>query len=291
MSLLRIRAANSSSKKQHYLRRKLDRLERIVSECDGALVAFSGGVDSTLLLAVAKELLGRRAVAATVAFPAFPRAELRSARAIAKSLGTRHVVIKAEELMELGAFSSNPPDRCYHCKKHILERMLREARKLGLSCVLEASNADDLMDYRPGRKAVLEMGVRSPLVEAGLSKSEIRTLSKALGLPNWDKPSSACLATRIPYGERITRERLLRIERAEEFLASVGLSRFRLRDHGAIARLETGEGDWRLFLDGNLRARIIRKLKALGFSFATVDLEGYRTGSMNELLRQKNDPL
>jgi uncharacterized protein len=269
------------------LGRKLTRLERLVGRCGSALVAFSGGVDSTFLLAVARRALGERVIAATVSFPAVPAAEVREARAMARRLGARHVVVKADDILKLRGFAANPPDRCYHCKRAILSKLSAVARERGMACVVEASNTDDMRDYRPGRRAVEELGVRSPLVEAGISKNDIRTLSRALGLPTWSKPSAACLASRIPYGKRITRARLSRIEKGEAFLASLGFVVNRLRDHGEIARIEITDEDARRLLDAAMRRRIVRRLKALGFRYVTFDLEGYRTGSMNEALRRK----
>ena len=266
---------------------KLARLERILSRCGSALIAFSGGVDSTFLLAVARDVLGDRAVAATVAFPAVPAAEVKEARALARRIGARHVVVKADELLDLEGFAGNPPDRCYHCKKAILSKLGAVARRRGLACIIEASNTDDAGDYRPGRRAVRELGARSPLVEAGISKKDVRELSRARGLPTWSKPSAACLASRIPYGERITRARLSRIEKGEAVLAAAGFSPARLRDHGGVARIEVPPEEMPRLLGAGLRRRIAQKLKALGFRYAAADLEGYRSGSMNETLRGK----
>lgn len=270
--------------------RKLVRLEAILSRCDGALVAFSGGVDSTFLLSVAREVLGDRALAATVSFPAVPAAEVRAARALARRIGARHVVVAADEVMRLEGFASNPPDRCYHCKSAILAKLREVAKRHGIECLLEASNTDDRGDYRPGSIAVMEHGVRSPLVEAGISKKDVRELSRLRGLPTWNKPSAACLASRIPYGEAITRARLARIERAEAYLARRGFRVVRVRDHGPIARIEAGEEDFLRLLDDGTRAAIARKLRSLGFRFVTFDLEGYRTGSLNESILAGKPP-
>lgn len=263
---------------------KLARLERTVARCGGALVAFSGGVDSTFLLSVAKDVLGTDLLAVTVAFPAVPAAEIKSARALARALKVRHMVVRADDVMEMERFSGNPPDRCYHCKKAILSRLFALAQALGFPCVLEASNKDDAKDYRPGRRAVKELKAKSPLVKAGLTKADIRALSLERGLPTWNRPSAACLASRIPYGEEITREKLTRIERGEAFLVSLGFSSCRLRHHGEIARVEVPGDELGRLLAAGIRARVVKKLKTLGFKYVTFDLEGYRTGSMNEAL-------
>lgn len=266
------------------LARKLALLEKALSRCESALVAFSGGVDSTFLLSVAREVLGDRVLAATVSFPAVPAAEVRAARAMARRLGARHVVVTADEIMRIEGFAANPADRCYHCKSAILSKLREVARRQGIECLLEASNTDDRGDYRPGAVAVIEHGVRSPLVEAGISKGDVRALSRQRGLSTWNKPSAACLASRIPYGETITRARLARIERAERYLAGRGFRVVRVRDHGAIARIEAAEEDFIRLLDGAARQAIARKLRSLGFRYVTFDLDGYRTGSLNEAL-------
>lgn len=263
---------------------KLARLERIVARCDGALVAFSGGVDSTFLLSVARDVLGAKLLAVTVAFPAVPAAEVRRAKALARSLKVRHLVVRADDVIGMERFHSNPPDRCYHCKTAILSKLVAIAQALGFPCILEASNRDDLADYRPGHRAVRELGAKSPLIEAGLTKDDIRALSKKRGLSTWNKPSAACLASRIPYGETITREKLERIEKGEAYLAGLGFGAVRLRHHGALARIEIPEGEIRRLAGGALRRAIVAKMKAIGFRYVTFDLEGYRSGSMNETL-------
>jgi uncharacterized protein len=263
---------------------KLERLKTIVARCDGALVAFSGGVDSTFLLSVAKEVLGAKLLAVTVAFPAVPAAEVRKAKALARSLKVRHLVVRADDVIGMELFRANPPDRCYHCKTAILSKLIAIAQALGFPCILEASNKDDVKDYRPGHRAVKELGGKSPLIEAGLTKADIRALSKKRGLPTWNKPSAACLASRIPYGETITREKLERIEKGEAWLASLGFGAIRLRHHGALARIEVPGGEIPRLASGALRGKVVAKMKALGFRYVTVDLEGYRSGSMNETL-------
>ena len=255
--------------------------------CDGALVAFSGGVDSTFLLSVAKDALGAKLLAVTVSFPAVPRSEVEAAKGLARKLKVKHLVVRADGVAAMKRFRSNPPDRCYHCKKAILSKLVAIAKKRGFPCILEASNRDDMKDYRPGHKAVKELGARSPLVEAGLSKADIRALSKERGLVTWDKPSAACLASRIPYGETITRAKLASIEEGEAFLVSLGFGACRLRHHGTLARIEVPESEMTKLLKGGLRHKIVEKLKALGFRYVTFDLEGYRSGSMNEALMEK----
>jgi uncharacterized protein len=231
---------------------------------------------------VAREVLGDRAVAVTVAFPAVPASEVRGARSLARRIGARHVVLRADDVMALERFRRNPPDRCYHCKIAIFSKLSAAAQALGVPCVLEASNRDDLADYRPGHRAVRELGARSPLIEAGLSKADVRALSRERGLATWDKPSAACLASRVPYGEEITREKLGRIERAEAYLAALGFEAVRVRHHGEIARIEVPPDGIDRLLESPLRRRIAARLRKLGFRYVTVDLEGYRSGSMNE---------
>ena len=246
-------------------------------------MAFSSGVDSTFLLRVAHEELGDRVVAATARSHSFPNRELDEATAFCRAEGVRHVVIDSEEL-DIPGFAENPPDRCYHCKKELFGKLLAFARDNGLAAVLEGSNIDDDGDYRPGRRAIRELGILSPLHEAGLTKTEIRALSRKMGLPTSDKPSFACLASRFPYGERITVRGLERVEKAEQWLldAGWGLTQLRVRSHGDLARIEVPPADI-----PRLAARaseIAAAFKDLGFAYVTLDLLGYRTGSMNEIL-------
>ena len=262
---------------------KLAHLKELLREMDGAVVAFSSGVDSTFLLRVAHEVLGERVIAATIRSHTFPKRELDEAVSFCRAEGVRHEVIDSEEL-DIPGFAENPPDRCYHCKKELFSRLLAFARENGLAAVLEGSNIDDDGDYRPGRRAIKELGIRSPLHEAGLSKAEIRALSREMGLPTSDKPSFACLASRFPYGERITAGALERVERAEQWLldAGLGLKQLRVRSHGALARIEVpSDAIPRLAARA---AEIAAAFKELGFSYVALDLLGYRTGSMNETL-------
>ena len=250
------------------------------------LVAFSGGVDSTLLCLAASEALGERAVAASAVSATYPERELAEARAQAAQIGIHHLIVKTDELGD-PAFCQNPPDRCYLCKQELFTVLGERARELGLAHILDGNNKDDDKDYRPGRKAGAELGVRSPFVELGLGKQDIRWLARAKGLSIWDKPATACLASRIPYGEPITPERLLRIDRAEEALQALGFRQVRVRDHGSVARIEVSAADLPSFLDGAVRQQATARLKACGYLYVCLDLIGYRTGSMNEELSRE----
>ncbi|MDR1686578.1 MAG: ATP-dependent sacrificial sulfur transferase LarE [Desulfovibrio sp.] len=267
------------------LKEKQRRLEECLRSFGSVATAFSGGVDSSFLLACAHAVLGAKAVAVTGRSLSFPLRELHAAEDFAASLGIRHFLVDSEEL-EVDGFSDNPPNRCYLCKKALFGKVLRVAREQGAAHVIEASNVDDEGDYRPGLQAAAELGVHSPLRMVRLGKDEIRQLSRERGLPTWDKPSFACLASRFPYGERIDPERLRRIDAAEQFLLDRGCRQVRVRFHdgGRLARVELDERGFALFADPALRAAVNSRLKELGFAYAAIDLEGYRTGSMNATL-------
>jgi uncharacterized protein len=233
------------------------------------------------------ELLGDRALAGTALSVIYPAWEQEEAGRLARELGARHIFVQTME-MEMPSFTDNAPDRCYHCKKELYAKLWQLAKKEGLKQVVDGSNLDDLADYRPGRQAARELNVRSPLQEAGLTKDDIRHLSRAFGLRTWDKPALACLSSRFPYGVKITREKLSQVETGEKLLRSMGLRQFRLRHHGRLARIEVLPEQFSLLMEQ--APKIIQDLKACGFTYVTMDLEGYRTGSMNETLlpRMKN---
>ncbi len=262
------------------LQHKLDRLRAILSEMGSVLVAYSGGIDSTFVLKVAHEQLHEKALGITAVSPTFPSMELEAATRVAQEIGARHEIVRTDQL-EIAEFARNDAARCFHCKTDLYQLLstLRPAQTA--ACVVDGTNLDDLGDDRPGIKAAREWGVRSPLVEAELSKAEIRVLAKDLGLSNWDKPAAACLSSRIPRGITITREKLSRIEAAEAVLHREGFRHYRVRDHGEIARLEVAKPEIARLMESERAAKISTELKALGFRFVVVDLEGYRPGGVS----------
>ncbi len=269
---------------------KLTNMKSEIASLGSALVAFSGGVDSSFLLKVCLDTLagtGGKVLAVTARSSTYPSSELSEAISLASSMGARHMVIDSEEL-EIEGFASNPPDRCYHCKNELFGKLLDIARKEGLAAILDGANADDLRDYRPGSKAAKELGVRSPLKESGLTKDEIRTFSRDLGLPTWEKPAFACLASRFPYGVTITTEKLTMVELAEKALRELGFRQARVRHHGIVARIELEPELIARAVEPVMAEKIQNALKETGFSYVAVDILGYRTGSMNETLKTED---
>ena len=266
---------------------KLKKLQDYLRSLESVAVAFSSGVDSTFLLKVAHEILGDNVMAITVQSSSFPKRELNEAIAFCKKEDIRHKVCQVDE-MKIEGFSQNPPNRCYLCKHALFEKIGAIAEKNEIAYVAEGSNMDDLGDYRPGLQAVAELGVKSPLREAGLTKAEIRELSKEMGLSTWEKPSFACLASRFVYGETISKEKLIMVENAEQLLLEHGFRQFRVRMHGRMARIEVMPEEFLKLLQEEVREDIVKQFKQFGFTYVTMDLTGYRMGSMNETLDKKN---
>ena len=263
---------------------KLTKLREIVTDMGSALVAHSGGVDSTLVLRVAVDALGSGVLAVTGRSPAVPDGELAEAEQLAKTFGARHVFVDTNELERPG-YVANGPDRCYHCKSELFDVLAPIQEREGLAWIIDGTNRDDLGDHRPGIRARRERGIRSPLVEAEMTKDDVRAVSRMLGLSTAEKPALACLSSRLPYGTQVTTEALARIGAAEERIRRLGFRQFRVRHHGDLARLEVEPSELDRALAPDMRAAIVRGLKEAGYRWVSVDLEGYRTGSLNEVLR------
>ncbi|HEU5316595.1 MAG TPA: ATP-dependent sacrificial sulfur transferase LarE [Chloroflexota bacterium] len=265
---------------------KYDRLRQIVRSLESTLVAFSAGVDSTLLLKVCVDELGPdRAVAVTAVSESYPSHELAQAKRLARDVGARHVLVDTNELADEN-YASNPTNRCFYCKQELFTTIFPLAEREGLKTVVYGANLDDTGDYRPGMQAAKQLGARAPLLDAEMGKPEIRAVSRLLGLETWDKPAFACLSSRIPYGERVTEEKLQQIDRAEIALVGEGFRQVRVRHHGEIARIEVPPSELSHFFEDGRNERVARALKEIGFRYVTLDLQGYRSGSLNEGLAQ-----
>lgn len=268
------------------MKTKFEVLKSSLKKLQSVVIAFSGGVDSSFLVKVARDTLGRKNVlAVTAASETYPRSELREAKRLAKLIGVRHIIIKTDEL-KVANFKANSPQRCYYCKRELFNKINKIAKEGGIRYIADATNYDDIKDLRPGRRAAEEMQIRSPLKEACITKEDVRTLSKRLSLPTWNKPAYACLASRVPYYEMITKRKLKLIESAEQILHDkFEFRQVRVRCHRDIARIEAGPEEIYKFFRNGLREGIVKEFNEIGFKYVTVDLKGYRTGSMNEVLK------
>ena len=265
------------------LQNTLKQLQCHIEKMGSLAVAYSGGVDSTFLLKVAHDVLQDRAIAVTARSSTYPEREFKEAAEFTRRAGIKHIIIHSEEL-DIEGFTANPPNRCYLCKYELFSKIKEVAQKYNIKYIAEGSNIDDLGDYRPGMQAIKELGIISPLKDAGLGKDAIRKLSKQMELPTWDKPAFACLASRFPYGVKITRDKLAMVDRAEQYLLNLGFKQVRVRHHGDTARIEVAVAERLKFFDLELMDNIYKQFQKIGFAYTSLDLKGYRTGSMNEVI-------
>lgn len=265
---------------------KFAKLKETLKKMDSVIIAYSGGVDSTMLLKAASLSGLKKILAVTASSESLPQEELFFASKITSMFNIEHRIILTEELKDQN-YSNNPPDRCYYCKKELFNKLKEIAINEKFSFILDGTNADDVHDWRPGRRAAIEMGIQSPLLQAGISKKEIRNMSRALELPTWNKPAAPCLSSRFPYGQKITAEALERVLLAENFIKKFGLTELRVRDHSATARIEIPPGEFQKLTDETVRAEIITFLKTLGYKYITLDLQGFRSGSLNESVQKR----
>jgi len=272
------------------LQNTLKQLECHIEKIGSLAVAYSGGVDSTFLLKVAHDVLRDQVIAVTARSSTYPEREFKEAAEFTRTAGIKHIIIHSEEL-DIEGFTANPPNRCYLCKYELFSKIKEVAQKYNIKYIAEGSNIDDLGDYRPGMQAIKELGIISPLKDAGLGKDAIRKLSKQIGLPTWDKPAFACLASRFPYGEKITQKKLAMVDRAEQYLLNLGFKQVRVRHHGDTARIEVAEAERLKFFDLELMDNVYKQFQKIGFAYTSLDLKGYRTGSMNEVIDTRQNIL
>ncbi|MBR9649334.1 ATP-dependent sacrificial sulfur transferase LarE [Clostridium tyrobutyricum] len=270
------------------MHKKLDILKENIKKMQSAAIAFSGGVDSTFLLKVAHDVLGNNVIAITATSSTYPKRELDEAKKYARNMGVKHIIIESEEL-DIEGYAKNPVNRCYYCKKELFSKLRNIAKENDINYVLDGSNLDDTGDYRPGMEAAKELGIVSPLKEAKLTKDDIRIFSREMDLPTWNKPSFACLSSRFPYGNKITSKKLKMVEDAEQFLLDLGFRQVRVRCHDTIARIEVAPEERSKFFDLSLMDKVGNKFREIGFTYVTLDILGYKTGSMNAVLKSMHN--